>query len=386
MPSICFFTATRAEYGLLKPVMRLVAQNADACLRLLVSGAHLDPGFGHTLDEILADGFQADERIALPPIGGSALDVAEATGSGITLYAPALQRLRPDILVLLGDRYETFAAATAAHICGIPVAHIHGGETTEGAIDEAFRHAITKMSHLHFTSCEAYRQRVIQLGEAPDRVFNVGSLGVENAKTTACYSEQESRERLGLDAGMPYIVCTMHPATLDEAPIPEQIRGLLEALDSFAKYAIIFTGANADPGGIEMNALLQDFVAKRPAHRFFMSLGQRLYFSAVRYAACVIGNSSSGIIEAPSFGVPVIDIGDRQTGRIRAASVLHCDQNMDAIAGTLATALRPDYKNSIADRPNPYEHPGTAKRIAEILLSFSARRILFKHFHDMAVL
>ena len=331
------------------------------------------------------DGFTPTARVPLPLDDNSPAGTSAACGHAVAALGGTLERLRPDILVLLGDRYETLAAALAATIMQVPAAHIHGGEITEGAMDDAFRHAVTKMSHLHFTSCEAYRQRVIQLGETPERVFNVGSLGVENARSLALPDEAEVREYLHVGS-RPYFLCTFHSVTRERDAGVSQCRALLEALEAFPDHAQVFTGANADQGGDAVNQLVAEHVAAHPDRRFFfMSLGATRYLAAAKYAACVAGNSSSGIIEVPSFHTPVVDIGDRQKGRIRSASVLHCEPDVRVIREALAIALSAEYKNNIALIKNPYDLPNTALNIVARISTWPLEGLLKKHFYTASV-
>lgn len=382
---VTVFTGTRAEYALLKSVIRglMLCENCEA--RTLVSGAHLSEAYGHTVDEIVADGIPVDFTVDILSEDNSAQGVCESTGKGIASFGKIFSQHTPDLLVVLGDRFETFAAAVAAHLMRIPVAHLYGGETTEGAMDEAFRHSITKMSHLHFTSCKEYRERVIQLGEAPERVWDVGSLGVENILSTPLLPEAELRQALGLPFDMPYIVCTMHPATLEAQSPAEQVTGLCTALNNFPEYALVVTGANADSGGSEMNTILEQYVRTRAYGKFSLSLGQKRYFSALKYAACVLGNSSSGIIEAPSFRVPVIDIGARQKGRHRADVVLHCHPDAVSIKQALFTAFSESHRQRTRSSKNPFEQNGTAARIVEQIAHYPLDAILFKPFYNIPV-
>jgi len=384
MKTICFFTGTRAEYGLLRPLMKAIAASPDAHLRTLVTGTHLAESSGSTWREIEADGIPIDERVEVLLDGGTDASVCTAMGLGIMRYAEALKRLAPDLLVVLGDRFEALAVAAAATVCRVPVAHIHGGELTLGAMDDAFRHAITKMSHLHFTSTEAYRRRVIQLGEEPSRVLNVGALGVENIRTLPLVGRREVEQRLDLAPGQPYFLVTFHPATLDAQPPREQLAALLGALEAFPEYMYLFTGANADPGGGELNRLLAVSAQAQPGRfRFCMSLGATLYLSAARAAAAVVGNSSSGIIEIPSLGVPTVDIGNRQQGRIRGDSVIHCAPDTAAIHAAIATAIGDDFRSRAAAASNPYDRPGTSRLIANCLLASDAGALLNKVFYDL---
>lgn len=384
MKTICFFTGTRAEYGLLRPLMKAVTAAPGACLRTLVTGTHLAESSGATWREIESDGLPINERVEVLLDAGTDTSVCTAMGLGIMRYGEALKRLAPDLVVVLGDRFEALAVAAAATVCKVPIAHIHGGELTLGAMDDAFRHAITKMSHLHFTSTEAYRRRVIQLGEEPSRVWNVGALGVENIKTLPLVAREEVEQRLGLAPGQPYFLVTYHPATLDAQPARQQLDALLCALHAFPNHVCVFTGANADPGGGELNRLLAIAAQAQPGRfRFSMSLGATLYLSAARAAATVVGNSSSGIIEVPSLGVPTVDIGERQRGRIRSNSVIHCPAEAPAIEAAIATALGDDFRALAASSPNPYDRPGTARSILNALLACEPRALLHKTFCDL---
>lgn len=383
MKKIAVFTGTRAEYGLLLGIIKGIHSNPFCELQLIVSGAHLSIEHGYTINQIIADGFVPSACIPLDMKGDSPLAICHIMGQALGVYAEYLHQLAPDIIVLLGDRYETFSMACAAHALGLPIAHIHGGETTQGAIDEAFRHSITKMSHIHFASCEIYRQRIIQLGEDPDLVFNVGSLGVENCRALELMSEPEIRLEFQIEAKTPYIICTMHPVTLDSISPKKQVQPLLQALDQFPDHAVIFTGANADPGGNSINIILQEYVNNRSNARFYMSLGQKRYFSAVRYAACVIGNSSSGIIEVPSLGIPVVDVGNRQKGRVRAKSVLSAEQNELGITSALREALFATNKSDYLLVDNPYDKNGTAEQIVDRIVSTQLTGILYKNFFDV---
>ncbi|CAD6540485.1 GDP/UDP-N,N'-diacetylbacillosamine 2-epimerase (hydrolyzing) [Paraburkholderia kirstenboschensis] len=381
--TICFFTGTRAEYGLLRPLMKAIASTPGATLKTLVTGSHLAESAGATWREIAADGLPIDERVEVLLDSGTDEGVAASIGLGVMRYAEALKRLAPDMLVILGDRFEAIAAAIAATVCKTPIVHIHGGELTLGAMDDAFRHAITKMSHLHFTSTEAYRHRVIQLGEDPARVHNVGALGVENARTLPLLERSEVERRLNLTAGQPYFLVTFHPATLDRQVPDEQLRALLDALETFPDRAIVFTGANADAGGAGLNRLLAEYAQKHAdRYRFSMSLGATLYLSAARAADVVIGNSSSGIIEVPSFGTPTVDIGIRQQGRIRSESVLTCAAEIEAIKGAISKALTPAFRARAATAANPYEQSATTARMVETLMTWDNATALHKNFHD----
>lgn len=383
MRHVCIFTGTRAEYGLLRPV--LYALRERCVLQLVASGTHVSRAHGYTLDEITTDGFTPDACVDLRLGKGATGDVCASMGHALAGIGATLERLAPDVLVVLGDRYEALAAAIAAQILGVPVAHIHGGERTEGAMDEAFRHAITKMAHLHFTACAVYRQRVIQLGENPERVWNVGALGVENVLSLPPLSEAAIRQHLRLALDQPYLLCTFHPVTLEAESGMAQLDALLEALDDLPQHAVIFTGANADPQGQRINARLADKAAQQEGRfRFFHSLGVERYISAARYAACVAGNSSSGVIEVPSLGTPVLDVGERQRGRERSSAVLWCPPDRDSILRALRLALTPEHARLAASAANPYYQPDTAATIVQHLLTEPLGGIRKKAFYTPA--
>ncbi|QCP53483.1 UDP-N-acetylglucosamine 2-epimerase (hydrolyzing) [Trinickia violacea] len=384
MRTICIFTGTRAEYGLLRPLIRALAATQDVTVKLLATGSHVAESSGATWREIAGDGIAIDERIEVLMDSASESGVYTAMGLGMIRYGDAFRRLEPDLLVILGDRFEAFAAAAAATVCKIPIAHLHGGELTFGAIDESFRHAITKLSHLHFASTEAYRTRVIQLGERPDRVFAVGAMGVENIRTLDLFDKDEIDRRLGIDPQQPYFLVTFHPATLSPKRPEAQLNALLDALERFPDHTVVMTGANADAGGMAINRLLAARAAEHPGrYRFHMSLGARLYLSAARYAAAVVGNSSSAIIEVPTLGVPSVDIGPRQAGRVRGESVITCDDDTAHIVEALRRALSADFRQRAASASNPYDRPGTTAQIVDILVSHDLSDLLHKTFYDL---
>jgi len=385
MPVVMVFTATRAEYGLLKPVMHGLREREGFGLQVLVSGTHLSPAHGMTVREIEADGFTIDARVAIVLDDDSSQGTCSAMGLGIIGYGQELARLKPDVVVILGDRFEALAMASACLAHRIPVAHVHGGEATLGAMDEAVRHAVTKMSLLHFTSTEAYRRRVIQLGESPGRVFNVGALGVQNIHTLDLLDRDRTYAELGLDASRPYVMVTYHPVTLLPGSAEREMGMLLDALDGLDEdIQIVFTGANADPEGGTINRLIGGYAAKRSARvRVFASLGQLRYLSAVRHCRAVIGNSSSGIIEAPSLGVPTLDVGDRQAGRIGGPSVRHCAPELEAISDGLRAVLAEDAFTEAGKRINPYDREGTSDSILKVLATADLKGALAKPFHDL---
>lgn len=384
MRTIAVFTATRAEYGLLRPLLLRLRESSQCHLRLIVSGTHLSHAHGYTLTEIRSDGFEPDVMVPLNFSKDSPEHLCGALGTMIAETGAALARLQPDLLVLLGDRYECLGAATAAAMMQVPVAHIHGGEITRGAMDDNFRHAVTKLAHLHFTSCEQYRQRVIQLGEQPQCVWNVGAMGVENALSLPLLDEAAVREYLRLEAGRPYFLCTFHPVTLEPGQEETQWREVQQALERYADHAIIVTGANADPGGGLINRLLEEWSQQQPERvRLFASLGVLRYLSAAKHAACVVGNSSSGVVEIPSLGTPVVNIGDRQQGRVASSAVLHCPSQAGDIVTTVARALTLQFREYARITPNPYEKNGTSAAIAGILLTVPIESIRKKVFYDI---
>ena len=383
---IAVLTATRAEYGLLRPVMFRIAADKMMELQVLVTGMHLSKEFGYTYQEIEADGFHIDIQVPILGENSSAFDVSCAMAralEGFGKYFAALT-LRPDILIALGDRYETMAVVLAAANARIPIAHIHGGETTEGAIDEAIRHAITKFSYLHFASTDIYAKRIIQLGEQPERVFSVGALGVENIKNVQLMSKVDLEESIDFLLDKPYAVVTFHPVTLENESTEQQFIQLLEALDMFdMKY--IMTKANADEDGMLINQMIDKYEKSRDNVFASTSLGMKRYLSALRYCCMVIGNSSSGIVEAPSFHVPTVNIGDRQRGRIAPESVIHCEPKKSSIVKAMEKAASKEFLSSITDVVSPYEKAGTSKIIVETIKDFLLieKIELKKKFYDI---
>lgn len=369
MRRIAFFTSTRADYGLLKPVMSEVMLSSELELQLIASGTHFLETHGSTWKEIVSDGFSIDARVDMAIKTDDAVGAAESAAHVLTGVASALALLKPDILVLLGDRYELLAAAQAALLARVPIAHIHGGEATEGAIDESMRHAVTKLSHWHFAAAEPYASRIRQMGEATARVWNVGAPAMDNIATLKVISKGELETFLGLQLIEPIFLVTYHPVTLQEDGGLTSMNALLAALDT-TKGSIIITGTNADPGGAAIRASLQAFAAERQ-HRVVLveSLGSRRYLSLMSIVDAVVGNSSSGLLEAPAIGVPTVDIGSRQQGRLRAPSVIHCSDSKAEIEKALETALSPDHRAIAAKRESPYGRPGVSRRIVDKLKS-----------------
>ncbi len=384
MKRICILTATRSEYGLLKPVILKLRTLSEFDIRVAVTGAHLSPEFGLTYLEIEKDGIPIDGRIEMLLSADTPSSVTKSMGVALIGFADYFDRLRPDLLVVLGDRYETLAVCIAAMNQRIPVAHLYGGETTEGAVDESIRHAITKLSYLHFTSAEPYRQRVLRLGEHPDRVFCVGAVGIENALHQNLLRKSELEAELHFSLDVPYAVITFHPVTLEEHSAKEQTTELLEALRAFPDMKFIFTKANADADGRIINSSIDAFVAANQNAAVYTSLGSGLYLSALKYCHMVIGNSSSGLIEAPSFGIPSVNIGDRQKGRLQAAGTINCRPCRDDIEQAVRLALTPEFRELAAAAVNPYGDGNTSGKIVSVLREFllEDRIHIKKSFYD----
>ena len=379
MKRIGIMTGTRAEYGLLKPLMQEINKDNDLELYLIVSGMHLSPEFGMTYQEIEEDGFEINAKVEMLLSSDSPAGISKSIGLGVIGFADEFQRADLDMLILLGDRYEALSAAICAMVMRIPIAHLHGGELTEGAIDEGIRHSITKMSYLHFTSTEQYRKRVIKLGENPDRVFYVGALGVENIKKINLMTKEELERSIHFEIDENTVIVTYHPVTLENNTVEEQFLNLLEVLDRNPKIRMIFTKANADTNGRIVNELIDKYAAQNSERACaFVSLGQKRYLSALKYCRIVIGNSSSGIIEAPSFGKPIINIGDRQKGRICADSVINCGYTQQEIQQAMETALTKEFENKASNCRNPYEKENTAANIISVIKDYLARELYRK--------
>lgn len=381
---ICVMTATRAEYGLLYWLLCALRDDPAIELQLVVAGAHLSPAHGMTVTQIEADGFAIDARVDLHLGDDSPVGVARSLAAATAGFGAAFARLQPDLLVLLGDRYEALGAAQAAMLARLPIAHLHGGEATEGLIDEAIRHAITKMAHLHFVAAEAYRRRVIQLGEAPARVFRVGATGLDNIARLTLPTRAELEAELDFVLGDTCFLVTYHPLTLGTEDPALAFGRLLAALDAFPQARVILTGVNADPGAGGIQAAAEAWAHGQGGRvKLAASLGQRRYLAAMREAAAVIGNSSSGLLEAPAMGVPTVNVGARQRGRLGAPSVIDCADETAAIRAAIERALQPAFRALAARRETPYGTPGVAERIAAVLREHPLDGILFKHFHDL---
>lgn len=380
--TICVVTGSRAEYGLLAPLLSAIRSERRLRLKLLVTGMHLVPEFGLTISDIEADGWRVDERVEMMLGSDTAVGTVKSLGLGCIGCADAFVRLQPDCVVVLGDRFEIFASAIAASLMRIPLAHIAGGELTEGALDDAMRHTITKLSDLHFPSHEQYRARVIQLGEEPRRVFAVGSLSLDAIRRARLLSRKELERQLGMRFLSRNLLVTFHPETR-AANTLKQLHELLASLAALQNTAVLFTASNADPMGRAMNQLIRKFVAARPGKTLVVaSLGTTLYYSAMRAVDAVVGNSSSGIVEAPSFRVPTVNIGARQQGRIRASSVIDCPADRRAIAKAIARVQTPGFQKTLRKVRNPYGDGRTAQRIVHILCERLGRLPKVKRFYD----
>lgn len=383
---ICVVTGSRAEYGLLQGVMRHLRDATDVHLQLLVTGMHLSPEFGNTWQVIDADGFQIDRKVEMLLSSDTSLGMAKSAGLGMVGIADALHELKPDLLLVLGDRFEILAAAAAAAVMRIPVAHVHGGEATEGAIDDSLRHAITKLSHLHFTSTERYRQRVIQMGEHPERVFCCGAPGIDSIASLQLMSREELEHAIGFNLGERYFLVTFHPVTLGSTRASDEMRELLDALSDLpADVRCLFTMPNADAGGRAISETIREFVEREPDRAAaFTNLGQLRYLSAMKHCVAVVGNSSSGIIEAPSLGVGVVNIGDRQKGRIQADTVINCAPRRDDIRIALERVLTKEYQRAAATVVNPYGTAGASERIAGLVAGYPLDGLERKPFFDIS--
>jgi UDP-hydrolysing UDP-N-acetyl-D-glucosamine 2-epimerase len=368
---IAVFTSTRAEYGLLRPLMREIVGRPTLQLQIIVSGTHLSPQHGMTRREIEADGFVIDAAVDMLLAGDSAVASSKSAALAMMGTAEALDRLRPDLLILLGDRYELLAAAQAAVLARVPIAHVHGGETTEGAIDELIRHAVTKLAHLHFPAAEPYAQRLRQMGEAPGRIWTVGAPALDNIAELEAVPRQALEQHLGLTLRSPSFLVTYHPVTTREDVGLRAMKSLLTALDE-CQGTVVVTGTNADPGAFGIRQALERFAADRSDRVALVeSLGARRYLSLMAQVDAVIGNSSSGLLEAPAMGVSTVDIGARQRGRLRAPSVIHCEEDLDSIRAALALSLTDKQRVLAARRETPYGRPGAAHRIIDVLESVS---------------
>jgi UDP-hydrolysing UDP-N-acetyl-D-glucosamine 2-epimerase len=381
---ICVVTGSRAEYGLLHGLLSGIEDEPGLELKLVVTGMHLAPRFGLTVREIEDDGFVIAERVDIGLDGDSPAATARAMGVCVIGMGEAFERLHPAIVVVLGDRFEILAAAQAALVARIPIAHIHGGELTEGAFDDSMRHAITKMAHLHFVAGPAHRARIIQLGEAPDRIFEVGALGLDNIAQLEPLERTALEAEIGFRLGEGFLLVTYHPVTLANDGGRRAVQELLAALDAFPDRQVLVTGVNADPGHDRIGARITEYASARSDRtRVCASLGRRRYLSAMKLCAAVIGNSSSGLIEAPAIGAPSVNLGSRQRGRERAPSVIDCGETRDEIGAAIRKALSPEFRTAFRGAPQAYGTPGAAARIVRVLKSHPLDGVLMKRFHDL---
>lgn len=381
---VCVVTGSRAEYGLLYWLLREIQADSRLSLQLIVTGMHLSPAFGLTIREIEADGFIPDARVEMLVAADTPTGIAKSIGLGVIGFADAIDRLKPDLLVVLGDRFEILAAAQAAFVACVPIAHIHGGELTEGTIDDAIRHAVTKMSQLHFVAAEPYRRRILQLGEAPEHIWTVGAMGIDGIVRTPMLSREELSNALGFDLVRPYFMVTYHPVTLLAGHAELSIQALLDALDAFPSHGVLFTGVNADHGNKVIQDAVDTYVACQPrrAHAS-VSLGQSRYINAMRHAVAVVGNSSSGLIEAPALKVPTVNIGQRQRGRICPESVLNVADNHKEIIEALRLVNSDEFRARLESMKQVFGDGSASKRIASLLADISLDEIVVKKFRDM---
>ena len=385
MRKVCVVSGTRAEYGLLFWLMKEIESDSELELQLIVTGMHLSPEFGLTYKTIEKD-FKIDKKIEMLLSSDTAIGISKSMGLAQISFAEAYDELQPDILVVLGDRYEIFSAVSAAMISRIPIAHLHGGETTEGAFDESIRHSITKMSHLHFTAAEQYKNRVIQLGENPSKVFNVGGLGIDNIKKLKLLSKEEFEVSIDFKLNKKNILITFHSVTLENSTASKQFQNLLDAVDLLKDTNIIFTKANSDTDGRIVNTMIDEYVKNNKDKSVcFSSLGQLRYLSALQYVDAMVGNSSSGLAEAPSFKIGTINIGDRQKGRIMADSIIDCDSDIKSIQDGFKKLYSDEFDKLLVDVSNPYGDGGASKKIKEIIKKVSLDEILKKSFYNIEV-
>ena len=380
---VCVITGTRAEYGLLRLVMDGIKKSDKLELQIIATGMHLSPEFGMTICDIERDGFQVDRKLEMLLSSDTPVGVTKSTGLAIISFADAFNELSPDIVMVLGDRFELLAASTAALIARIPIAHLHGGETTEGAFDEAIRHSITKMSHLHFVAADPYKRRVIQLGEQPENVFNVGGLGIDNIKKLKLLSLKDLEKDLQFKFLKKNFIITFHPVTLENNSSEEQMIELLKSLDKFKDVGLIFTMPNSDTNGRIIFKLIEDFCGNRTNAVYYKSLGQLRYLSCLKYVDVVVGNSSSGLLEVPSFEIPTINIGDRQKGRLKADSVIDCMPKSQSISEAITYSLNSHTKDKLKDIRNPYGDGGASQRVINVLEKINLNGIMKKKFHDL---
>lgn len=384
MRKICVITGTRAEYGLLYWSMKALQVDQNIDLKICVTGMHLSPEFGLTYKKILEDGFIINDKVETLLSSDTTIGISKSIGLGVISFSEVFERIKPDLILVLGDRYEIFAACTAAMISRIPIAHCHGGEATEGLIDEAIRHSITKMSQIHFVSTEEYKNRVIQLGENPTNVYNVGALGIENINKFNLLTRTEFEESIGFKLNKINFLVTFHPVTLDDFSAEVQFNQLLMALDQYEDTTIIFTKPNSDTDGRIIIQLIDEYIKNNYKKAVaFSSLGQLRYLSAIQFMDVVIGNSSSGLIEVPSFKKATINIGDRQQGRVKGASIIDCETNKEDIEKAIDIALSKEFQEELKFSNNPYGDKNSSIKIVEVLKSIELNGIVKKQFYNI---
>jgi len=383
MRKICIVTGARAEYGLLRWIMQGIKDDPTLVLQVIVTGMHLSPEFGLTYLAIEQDGFHIDRKVEMLTSSDTSVGIAKSMGLGMIGFADAIHDLGPDLIVVLGDRFEIFSTVSAALVARIPVAHLHGGELTEGAFDEALRHSITKMSHLHFVAAEPYRKRVMQLGESPDRVFLVGGLGIDNIKNLKLLNRAELEASLNFKLGRKNLLITFHPVTLENSTAQNQMEELLSSLAVLEDTNLIFTLPNADAHGRILINMVNAFVGRHVNARVYTSLGQLRYLSCVNQVDGVIGNSSSGLAEVPSFKKGTINIGDRQKGRLQARSVINCEPNFESIGAAIRKLYSDEFQANLQNTSNPYGEGGASEKVLSIIKNYSFEGILKKEFHDL---
>ena len=383
---ICVITGSRAEYGLLRWVMQGIKDDADLNLQVIATGMHLSPEFGLTYKAIEADGFEIDRKVEILTSSDTPVGIAKSMGLAMIGFSDALKELNPDLLVVLGDRFEIFAAVATAMVACIPVAHLHGGETTEGAFDEAFRHSITKMSQLHFVAADEYKQRVIQLGEQPEHVFLVGGLGVDNIKRLKLLGRNALEADLGFKFGQKNLLITFHPETLENVSAVIQMQVLLDALANLEDTVLIFTMPNADTDGRALIEMVNQFSSQHANAYAFISLGQLRYLSCIAQVDAVVGNSSSGLTEVPSLKKGTINIGNRQRGRLQAASIINCEPQQESIADAIRTLYSRKFQASLREVCNPYGDGGASEKIVNALKITNIQGIVKKSFYDLSKL
>lgn len=377
---IAVATATRAEYGILKPIIFRLSKDEEIELQVIVTGTHLEERYGNTQNEIISDGLKITRKIPILEEGNSEYDISITMANAIRGFAEYFRDEKPELLIVLGDRTEILGVCAAAMNARVPIAHLHGGEITEGAVDDCVRHAVSKMSYLHFTANEIYRKRIIQMGESPDRVFNVGALGVENILNVPLLSKDDVYAQIGIPEKLPYVVVTFHPVTLEGEGVERHVQEFTNALDRNSNYFYLITKANADAGGAVVNHMLETYAKGRDNVKVVASLGMQKYLSALKYAEFCLGNSSSGIIEAPALGVPTVNIGERQKGRLMADTIINCETTAGAITEAMKIAQKTEHKIS-----NLYGSGNTSEKILCIVKDYliNGKIDLKKHFYDM---